>query len=118
MRRLVMLAAAVLLAASPPREARAAEPPPLVLEATIRLADVGGRIDHMAIDLGRRRLIVAEPGHNSVGIIDLGSARVVHRLTGLKSPQGVGYVAAPDLIVVASADDGTVRLFHAGDFAP
>jgi DNA-binding beta-propeller fold protein YncE len=118
MRRVAMLAASALLAALPLPEASAADAPPLVLEATIRLADVGGRIDHMAIDLARKRLIVAELGNNTVEVIDLESSRVVHRLAGLKAPQGVGYVAAPDLIVVASADDGTVRLFHAGDFSP
>lgn len=118
MRRVAMLAASLLLAATSQPDARAAESPPLVLEATIRLADVAGRIDHMAVDLGRKRLIVAELGNNSVEVIDLASSRVVHRLAGLKAPQGVGYVGAPDLIVVASADDGTVRLFHGGDFSP
>src|SRR3954463_9337509 len=41
-------------------------PEPLVLEATIPLDDVVGRIDHMAIDLEHRRLIVAELGNDTV----------------------------------------------------
>jgi hypothetical protein len=36
--------------------------PPLVLERTIPLTGVSGRIDHMAVDLGRKRLLVAELG--------------------------------------------------------
>ena len=33
----------------------AADPSPLVLEAKIALGNVSGRIDHLAIDLGRQR---------------------------------------------------------------
>jgi hypothetical protein len=44
---------------------------PMLLEAKIPLGKVGGRIDHFAIDLERRRLFVAELGNNSVGVIDL-----------------------------------------------
>jgi DNA-binding beta-propeller fold protein YncE len=96
--------------------ARAAEPqPPLVLEATIPLDQVAGRIDHMAVDLGRRWLIVAELGNGSVDVIDLATAKVAHRIAGLKAPQGVA--ATGDIIAAANADDGTLRLFHAGDFS-
>ncbi|MER9220852.1 hypothetical protein NKI48_18270, partial [Mesorhizobium sp. M0644] len=45
--------------------------PPLRLEARIPLGDVRGRIDHMAIDLKRRRLFVAELGNNSMAVVDL-----------------------------------------------
>ena len=92
--------------------------PPLVLEHTIPLKDVSGRIDHMAVDLARRRLIVAELGNDTVDVVDIAAGQVVHRITGLKEPQGVGYVADGDLIVVASAGDGTVRLFDGTTFAP
>ncbi len=44
----------------------AAGPAPLVLERTIPLPDVAGRIDHMAVDLARKRLIVAELGNDTV----------------------------------------------------
>ncbi len=49
---------------------RAAEPS-LILERTIALHDVRGRIDHMAVDLARKRLLVAELGNGSVDVIDL-----------------------------------------------
>ena len=38
---------------------------PLILERTIPLAKVSGRIDHMAVDLRRGRLVVAELGNNN-----------------------------------------------------
>jgi DNA-binding beta-propeller fold protein YncE len=90
---------------------------PLVLERTIPLAHVGGRIDHMAVDLRRKRLIVAELGNDTVDVVDLASGTLLHRFDGLEEPQGVGYVPGPDLIVVANANDGSVKFFGGGDFA-
>jgi len=101
-------------------EAHAAEPglPPLVLERTIPLPGVSGRIDHMAVDLRRGRLLVAELGNGTVEAIDLAAGKVVHRIIGLKEPQGVGYSPRDDLVAVASAGDGSVRLFRGDDLAP
>jgi DNA-binding beta-propeller fold protein YncE len=110
----VALALAALLR---PVAGRGGEPP-LVLERTIALPNVSGRIDHMAIDPGRGRLLVAELGNGTVDVIDLASERIVHRFDGLHEPQGIGYAPAPDVIAIASAGDGSVRLFRAGDFAP
>src|SRR4051794_32112670 len=97
-----------------------AEPPlaPLVLEATIPLPDTGGRIDHLAVDLRRGRLFVAELGNGTVDVVDLTARRVAHRLQGLKEPQGIGYSPAADMIAVANAGDGSVRLFRGEDLAP
>lgn len=91
---------------------------PLVLEASIALPGVRGRIDHMAVDLKRRRLFVAELGNNSVDVADLSAGRVLHRIGGLSEPQGVGYSEKADLIFVANAGDGTVRFFRGADFTP
>ena len=92
--------------------------PALQLERTIPLPKVAGRIDHMAVDLGRKRLFVAELGNNTVDVIDLASGKVAHRIEGLKEPQGIGYAPKEDVIAIANAGDGSVRLFHGADFAP
>ena len=91
---------------------------PLRLEAKTPLGSVSGRIDHMAVDLARRRLFVAELGNASVGVVDLGKGAVTHRISGLKEPQGVGYVRATDMVYVANAGDGSLRLFQGDGFAP
>lgn len=97
----------------------AAEPEPsLALEATIPLPEVRGRIDHMAVDPRRKRLIVAELGNNTVDVVDLAAGGVIHRVTGLSEPQGVGYAERADLVAVANAGDGSVRLFRGEDLAP
>ena len=103
----------------PAGEVRAAElAPPLVLERTIPLVGVTGRIDHMAIDLERGRLFVAELGNGTVDAIDLATGERAYRIDGLKEPQGIGYSPRADLIAVASAGDGSVRLFRAVDGVP
>src|SRR4051794_26897360 len=91
---------------------------PVVLERPIPLGNVSGRIDHMAVDLRRGRLFVAELGNNTVDVVDLAAGRPIHRIGGLHEPQGVGYAPAADVIAVASAGDGSVRFYKGEDFAP
>ncbi len=95
---------------------RAAEP--MIIEAKIPLGKVEGRIDHFAIDPARKRLFVAELGNNSVGVIDLAERMVIKRLSGLKEPQGVGYVPSTDTLYVANARDGSVHLFQGAELSP
>src|SRR5438132_10352684 len=92
--------------------AQAPMPAPLQLESKIPLGDVSGRIDHLAIDLARKRLFVAELGNDTVGVVDLNERKVRHVITGLKEPQGVGYVPSNDTLFVANAGDGSVMLFR------
>jgi YVTN family beta-propeller protein len=101
---------------------RSAAPPGATIvmteAASIPLPDVEGRIDHMAVDFARRRLIVAELGNGTVDVLDIETRARLHRFADLRDPQGVAYAAKGDLIVIASAGDGTVRLYRAADFAP
>ena len=70
-----------------------AQTPPaaLVLEANIPLGSIRGRIDHLAIDLKRKWLFVAELGNDSLGVVNLVAGKVLRTITGLGEPQGVGY---------------------------
>jgi YVTN family beta-propeller protein len=92
--------------------AQTASAPPLQLETKIPLGDVRGRIDHMAIDIARQRLFVAELGNDTVAVVDLASRKVVRTIDGLKEPQGVGYVPSTDALFVANAGDGSLRVFR------
>jgi YVTN family beta-propeller protein len=100
-----------------PAVAETAEASPLQLEAKIPLGDVHGRIDHMAVDLKRQRLFVAELGNDTVGVVDLANRKLLHTIAGLKEPQGVGYEPLTDMLYVANAGDGSVQLFEGGDYA-
>ena len=90
----------------------------LSLEGKIALPGVAGRIDHMAVDPARKRLLVAELGNGTLDVVDLASGRRVKQVAGLHEPQGVGYAQKSDLVVVASAGDGSVRFFRGEDLAP
>jgi hypothetical protein len=91
---------------------------PLVREGTIALPGTSGRIDHMAVDLGRRRLFVAELGNGSVDVIDLVRDKVIYRIPNLDEPQGLAYVAKTDRLTVASGGDGTLKFYNGSDYAP
>src|SRR5262249_4816884 len=91
---------------------QATMPEPLQLEGKISLGEVRGRIDHLTIDLSRKRLFVAELENDTVGVVDLNQRKVRQRIDGLKEPQGVGYLPSSDTLYVANAGDGSVRLFR------
>ncbi len=98
------------------RSCPAAEPQgefPLRLAKTIPLADVSGRIDHMAVDAANQRLYVAALGNDTVEVIDLKAGTRAGTIKRLKKPQGVAFLPDSKRLVVASGDDGTVRVYDA-----
>jgi hypothetical protein len=92
-------------------------PAPLVLEAKMPLGSVNGRIDHLAVDLKRQRLFVAELGNNSLGVVDLVAGKLLRTLNGLSEPQGVGYEPTTDTVYVGNAGDGSVSFLRGEDLA-
>jgi DNA-binding beta-propeller fold protein YncE len=62
-------------------------------------------------------LYVAELGNDSVGVVDLKAGKTTRTLTGLREPQGIGYVPSTDTIYIANAGDGSVRVFRGADLA-
>jgi DNA-binding beta-propeller fold protein YncE len=91
---------------------------PLVLEQKIPLGKVSGRIDHLAVDLPRQRLFVAELGNNSLGVVDLAAGKVLRRIDGLSEPQGAAYDPATDTVFVANGGDGSVHRFAGPELKP
>lgn len=109
----------LLLAGSAPAAAQTAGPAsPLALEAKIPLGTVSGRIDHLAIDLKRQRLFVAELGNDSLAVVDLAAGKVLRTVAGFKEPQGVGYEPSTDTVYVSNAGDGSVHVLRGEDLAP
>jgi hypothetical protein len=116
-----VLARAILLAAGlmgPAAAVVQTASAPLVLERKIPLGRVSGRIDHLGIDEKRHRLLVAELGNNSLGVVDLAAGRVLRTIAGFREPQGVAYLPFADSIYVANGGDGSVRVLGGADFAP
>ena len=112
------LALALCVVMAFPCELASAQALSLQLETKISLGDVARRIDHLAVDLKRQRVFVAELGNNTLGIVDLANAKLLRRLTGLSEPQGIGYDAAADIVYVANAGNGAVHVFQGEDYTP
>ncbi len=112
---LIALIATVLSAAAGGAQTGGA---PLALEAEIRLGPVSGRIDHLGIDVKRRRLFVAELGNGSLGVIDLAAGGVLRTISGMSEPQGVAYVPFADSVFIANGGDGSVRILRGEDLTP
>lgn len=89
--------------------------PPLALDTKIALGAVSGRIDHLAVDLKRQQLFVAELGNDSLGVVNIAARKMRSTMPGLKEPQGIGYEPSADTVYVANAGDGSVRLLWAED---
>jgi DNA-binding beta-propeller fold protein YncE len=100
------------------RHAEAGPAQALVLERKISLGEVRGRIDHLAVDLARDRLFVAELGNNSLGVVDLAARKLLRRIGGLDEPQGVAYDSATDTVYVADGGDGLVHRFAGAELTP
>jgi DNA-binding beta-propeller fold protein YncE len=90
---------------------------PLLLERKIPLGEVRGRIDHLAVDLQRNHLFVAELESDAVAVVDLDANRLLHVISDLHKPQGLGYDRATDTLYVANGGDGTVAVFRGNDFS-
>src|SRR6202043_1027586 len=115
-RTIIGMLAGVVLLASATAFAQSGDKSPLKLEAKIPLGNVSGRIDHMAVDLKRQRLFVAELGNDTVGVVDLANHSVIRTIPGLSEPQGVGYEPSTDMLFVANARDGSVNLLEGPEY--
>jgi hypothetical protein len=113
---MIALTVTLVLVAAQDQAITQSETPALKLEAKIPIGNVNGRIDHMAIDLARQRLFIAELGNNTVGVVDLNGHNVIRTMTGLKEPQGVAYLPATDTLYIANGGDGSVRQFRGPDY--
>jgi DNA-binding beta-propeller fold protein YncE len=102
---------AILLFGSP-----AAAQSVLTLEGKIQLGEIRGRLDHMAIDLARQRLFVAQLENDTVGVVDYEAREIAHVITNVKRPQGLAYVRTSDALFVANGGDGSVRMFGGSEY--
>jgi len=86
----------------------------LTLEASIELPGVEGRMDHLAIDLGRRRLFVAALEHGTLEVVDLDTKKRLKSVTGFSEPQGVLFFADIGRVFVANGGNGMLDVIDPG----
>jgi mono/diheme cytochrome c family protein len=113
-----LAACAALIVAALFGAARPAACAALELEAKIPLGDVKGRIDHLAVDVARRRLFLAELGNDTIGVVDLKAGKPIATIGGQHEPQGLAYLPGADTLYAASGGDGMLRLYRGQALAP
>jgi hypothetical protein len=75
---------------------------PLVLEQTIPLQGVAGKLDHLAVDREGERLFVANKPNNTLDIVDLKAGKLIKQIPGQGKVSGVAYAADLDMIFVGN----------------
>jgi DNA-binding beta-propeller fold protein YncE len=96
----IVLVASVLTAAQQP----------LMLERSIELPGVEGRIDHLSMDVAHDRLFVAALGNGSVEVVNVASGTRERSLAGFHEPQGLQVVPEQKAIAVANGASGDLQI--------
>jgi hypothetical protein len=86
------------------------------LVQTIPLPGVRGRLDHMAVDLERKRLFVAASGNNTLEVVNLTSGKVSKSIAGFKDTQDALFLGGDFNKLYVSSLDGHVRVFQGESF--
>ncbi|MBD0376375.1 MAG: YncE family protein, partial [Flavisolibacter sp.] len=75
-----------------------------------------GRIDHMDVNLKARIIYMAALGNNTLEVIDIANGKLLHSISGLDEPQGVGYIPQHNEIIVANGGNGDCYFYSAATF--
>jgi hypothetical protein len=96
--------------------ASAQEKQALKLAQTIPLPGVRGRLDHMGVDLEKKRLFVAASDNNTLEVVDLTAGKVTKSLTGFQDTQDAVFLGGDFNKLYVSSLDGHVRVFQGESF--
>jgi hypothetical protein len=89
----------------------------LDLKARIPLANVNGRMDHMAVDLTGQRVFAAAFDNHTLEVIDVQAGKQARTISNLTQPQATYFDAASNRLFASSGGDGTVKIFDGTTFA-
>jgi WD40 repeat protein len=90
--------------------------PTLRIVQTISLSGVRGRVDHMAVDLEKKRLFVAAVDNGTLEVVDLGAGKVINSIPGIKNDQDTLFFGGQFNKLYVSSLDGTLRIFQGETF--
>src|SRR3984957_10308578 len=96
--------------------AYAEDRPTLRLVQTMALPGVGGRLDHMAVDLEKKRLFVAAGANGTIEVLDLEAGNVIGTIPGIKNAQDALFLGGNFNKLYVSSLDGTLRIFQGETF--
>src|SRR5438270_1034365 len=95
-----------------PSLANAQGTPTLKLSARIPLANVNGRMDHLAVDIDGQRIFATAFDNHTLEVIDARTGKQIGTIRDLDEPQGAYYDASGKRLFVASGGDGTAKAFN------
>src|SRR5438094_8144425 len=110
----IWLAAIVLIGYTAIAPSQEGGKQPFRLVQTISLPNVKGRLDHMDVDVKRKRLFVAGLENGTLEVGDLQAGKWVRSIPGLEKPQGALYDPELKKPFAASGGDGMRRVSWAG----
>lgn len=102
------LSVLIVLSVVPLASARAAD---VELVQTIDLKGKPGAMDHLALDVKRDRLLLANKCNNSLDVIDLKAGKIVKQIANQQGVQGVAYSPDVDKIFVGLGIKGFCNIF-------
>jgi len=88
----------------------------LRLVQRIPLPGVTGRLDHMGVDLEKKRLFVASVANNTLEVVDLVGGKVIKSLAGFKDTQDALFLGGDFNKLYVSSLDGHLRVFQGETF--
>jgi hypothetical protein len=115
MKRLVAICCVGLLA-GPFKSVYSEDKVTLRLVQTISVPGVIGRLDHMAVDLDKKRLFLAAVDNGTLEVIDLDAGKVINSLLGIKDTQDALFLGGHFNKLYVSSLDGTLRIFQGETF--
>ncbi len=98
--------------------APAAEPSSLELTQTIVLKGKAGKLDHLALDAKRDRLLLANTTNGTLDVVDLKAGKLLKQVAGQSGIQGVAYAADLDRVFVGLGAGGYCNVFDGADYKP
>jgi DNA-binding beta-propeller fold protein YncE len=88
----------------------------LPIDKIIPLPGVKGRIDHMDVNLKDQIVYIAALGNNTLEVVSLPDAKILHSIKGLDEPQGVCYIPQTKEIFVANGGTGDCYFYNADNY--
>jgi DNA-binding beta-propeller fold protein YncE len=100
-----------LAVAGPQEKAAATDSPPLQRVRTIALKGPVGGLDHLALDIKRGRLFVANTVNGSLDVVDLKAGRLLKQVPGQGGIRGIDYDPGSDRVFVGNGTGGICNVF-------
>ncbi len=89
---------------------------PLRLVQSMAMPGVGGRFDHLAVDLKGNRLFLAARVNKTIEVFDLAAGKRIHTISGIGTPHAEYYVPGTNELLVSVGDDGTCKFLRGDTF--